>query len=83
MGNYYCEYCGYKADDARVLVMLNCHRHPAGPMKGRHKLYEGTEKSVYTCKYCGFRARSIKTLTSLNCFRHPAGSMKGKHSPAL
>lgn len=46
----YCEYCGKKFASVRQLTSATCVRHPDGPNKGRHKLYEGTEKSEYTCK---------------------------------
>ena len=56
---------------------------PLGSNKGKHKLYEGSEKSKYTCKYCGNGYSSISSLTASSCSRHPNGSNKGKHSPAL
>ena len=83
MANYYCEYCGSKASSVSSLTGGNCHRHPNGPYKGKHKLYEGSEKSKYTCKYCGSSASSISSLTGGNCPRHPNGPYKGKHAPAL
>lgn len=83
MANYYCEYCGQKASSVSSLTSQNCSRHPNGPGKGKHKLYEGGEKSKYTCKYCGQSSTSISSLTSQNCSRHPDGAGKGKHSPAL
>lgn len=42
--NYYCEYCGKKFPDVRTLTSGTCTYHPDGSNKGRHKLYEGTEK---------------------------------------
>ena len=48
--NYYCEYCGHKFREVRILVAASCHRHPDGSGKGKHKLYEGSEKSRYTCR---------------------------------
>lgn len=54
---YYCEYCGHRFPSVRLLTSAPCVRHPDGPNKGRHKLYEGTEKSEYTCKYCGKSSR--------------------------
>ena len=83
MGKYYCEYCGESYADIRSFTFYSCYRHPNGPNKGKHKLYEGTEKSVYTCKYCGQQYRDLKTLTFYSCFRHPNGPNKGKHAPAL
>ena len=83
MANFYCEYCGTKSSSVSSLTANNCHRHPDGPGKGKHKLYEGTEKSQYTCKYCGTKSSSISSLTANNCPRHPNGPYKGKHAPAL
>ncbi|MUV04989.1 hypothetical protein GN157_14830 [Flavobacterium rakeshii] len=81
MVNYYCEYCGTKSSSINSLTAGSCIRHPEG--KGRHKLYEGSEKSKYQCKYCGTSASSISSLTAGTCIRHPKGSVKGKHSPTL
>ena len=83
MANYYCKNCGRKFSNVRTLTSLSCPRHPDGPSKGKHELYEGDEKSTYTCKYCGKTFSSIAVLTSLSCPRHPDGPSKGKHSPAL
>lgn len=81
--NYYCEYCGHKFPDVRQLTSGTCSKHPAGSNKGRHKLYEGSEKSEYTCKYCGKRFPSIMLMVGCTCVNHPDGSNKGNHSPAL
>lgn len=81
--NYYCEYCGHKFPDVRLLTSATCSRHPDGPNKGRHKLYEGTEKSSYICKYCGKKFPSILVMTGATCTYHPNGSNKGNHAPAL
>ena len=83
MANYYCEYCGQKYSSVSSLTSSSCFRHPNGPNKGKHKLYEGSEKSQYVCKYCGQKYSSLSSLTSSSCFRHPSGANKGKHSPAL
>ena len=83
MANYYCEYCGTKRSSVIALTSQFCHRHPDGPNKGKHKLYEGSEKSQYLCKYCGQKRSSIMALTSQFCHRHPDGPNKGKHAPAL
>lgn len=83
MANYYCEYCGTRTSSISALTASSCHRHPAGASKGRHKLYEGSEKSKYNCKYCGISNSSIVSLSGLSCHRHPDGANKGKHSPAL
>lgn len=83
MANYYCEYCGQKFSSVSSLTGLHCGRHPDGPNKGRHKLYEGGEKSQYICKYCGQKFSSLSSLTGLHCGRHPNGPNKGRHAPAL
>ena len=83
MANYYCEYCGQKYSVVRNLTANSCSRHPDGPNKGKHKLYEGGEKSQYTCKYCGQKYSDIRNLTANSCSRHPDGPNKGKHAPAL
>ena len=80
---FYCKYCGHKASSVASLTAGACIRHPNGPHKGRHVLYEGSEKNSYTCKYCGTKASSIAALTAAACLRHPNGSHKGKHEPAL
>ena len=81
--NYYCEYCGQKYSDVRSLTASSCPRHPDGASKGKHKLYEGGEKSQYTCKYCGQKYSNLRDLTASSCPRHPDGASKGKHAPAL
>ncbi len=83
MANYFCEYCGQKFSSVSSLAAASCTRHPNGTGKGKHKLYEGSEKTKYTCKYCGQMFNSLASLTSASCTRHPNGVGKGKHSPAL
>ena len=83
MSNFYCEYCGEAFSNPRNLTIQNCMRHPNGTLKGKHKLYEGGEKSTYICKYCGNSFNSIKTMISQNCMRHEAGVLRGRHAPAL
>jgi len=83
MANFYCEYCGSKASTITDLTASSCHRHPSGAGKGKHKLYEGSEKSKYSCKYCGTSASTISNLVASSCHRHPNGSNKGKHPVAL
>jgi len=83
MERYYCKYCGQEYNSIRSLTAASCSRHPAGPGRGKHAPYEGSEKTEYTCKYCGQRYSSIRSLTSASCPRHPNGSCQGKHSPAL
>lgn len=83
MANYYCEYCGIKNSTVSGLTSGLCFRHPNGSNKGKHKLYEGSEKSQYLCKFCGTKFPLLSSLTSGSCGKHPNGSNKGKHSPAL
>jgi DNA-directed RNA polymerase subunit RPC12/RpoP len=83
MANYFCEYCGSRYGRIDSLTANLCVLHPSGPNKGRHKLYEGSEKSKYTCKYCGTTSSSIGGLTTNVCSRHPNGANKGRHAPAL
>ncbi len=80
---FYCQYCGTNASSVSSLTSGVCYRHPNGPNKGKHSLYEGSEKSQYTCKYCGTHSSSISSLTSGVCYRHPNGANKGHHAPAL
>ncbi len=42
---YQCKYCGHKARDVASLTGSACQRHPDGPGKGRHALYEGGTKT--------------------------------------
>ena len=79
----YCKYCGSKYPSVSTLTSTSCHRHPSGPNKGKHALYESSEKSRYTCKNCGREYPSLSTLTASSCHRHPDGANKGKHEPAL
>ena len=81
--HYYCKYCGHKMTSVNSLTASLCQRHPDGPAKGRHALYEGGEKENYVCKYCGLKSSSIASLTSSKCQRHPNGPAKGRHAPAL
>ncbi|HNW91075.1 MAG TPA: hypothetical protein PKN48_15555 [Bacteroidales bacterium] len=83
MAKFFCEYCGMPATTVSGLTAGHCSRHPLGPNKGRHSLYQGSEKSKYTCKYCGTSNSSISGLTVGSCSRHPNGANKGKHAPAL
>jgi hypothetical protein len=83
MANFYCEYCGSKSSSIQNLTSGSCVCHPSGPNKGKHKLYEGSEKDKYFCKYCGQSHSSLHTLTSGHCVKHPLGPNKGKHAPAL
>ena len=83
MANFYCKYCGTKFPSISSLTAGPCQRHPLGPSKGKHVLYEGSEKSQYVCKYCGTKYPSISILTASPCQRHPNGVNKGKHEPAI
>ena len=77
MANYYCEACGQKYSSITALTSSNCRNHPIGSHKGKHVLYEGSEKPSYLCKLCGTKASSLTSLTSLNCRNHPNGAHKG------
>ncbi|TLM88435.1 hypothetical protein FDY95_24035 [Hymenobacter jeollabukensis] len=83
MSNFYCKHCGGKQSSISMLTSITCPRHPLGANKGKHALYEGSEKSQYACKNCGSKQSSISMLTSITCPRHPLGANKGKHEPAL
>lgn len=83
MAHFFCEYCGGKYSSIQTLTASSCNRHPLGPNKGKHKIYEGSEKSSYVCKYCGSKYSSIVSMVGSSCNRHPNGSNKGNHSPAL
>ncbi|MBU4487267.1 MAG: hypothetical protein KKD38_10120 [Candidatus Delongbacteria bacterium] len=83
MANFYCEFCGSKSSSISSLTGGSCTKHPNGYGQGKHKLYEGSEKSEYFCKYCGTKSSSISTLTGGSCTKHPNGYGKGKHAPAL
>jgi len=80
---FYCKYCGNYASSVRFLTGSNCPRHPDGAGKGKHVLYEGSEKQQYTCSMCGAKATSIRFLVNSRCPRHPDGAGKGFHTPAL
>lgn len=83
MAKFYCEYCGRSFSSVSDLTANWCARHPNGTNQGKHKLYEGSEKSKYTCKYCGREFSSISELVANWCARHPNGTNQGKHAPAL
>ena len=83
MADYYCENCGQKNSSISGLTSGGCKNHPNGVFKGKHMLYQGTEKAKYTCKLCGTTNSSISGLTSAKCKNHPNGIFKGNHSPAL
>lgn len=81
--HYYCKCCGHKTMSVNSLTASLCQRHPDGPAKGRHALYEGGEKTSYVCKCCGLKSTSIASFASSKCQRRPAGPAKGRHEPAL
>ena len=83
MAHFFCKLCGAKFQTVWNVTTASCSRHPDGPNRGKHTLYEGSEKKQYTCKYCGNKFPSLFTLTAAFCCRHPDGANKGKHSPAL
>lgn len=83
MANFYCEYCGTKSSSVSNLVAQPCYKHPDGNNKGKHKLYEGSEKKEYTCKHCGHKSSSISALVGQPCPKHPKGRNNGRHTPAL
>ena len=83
MSNFYCKYCGRKFSTVASLAVQSCSNHPDGMAKGKHSLYQGTEKSQYTCCYCGRTFSSIMSMAAQNCSYHPNGMGKGMHSPAL
>ena len=83
MANCYCVYCGQKSSSVANLTAGWCSKHPDGVNRGKHVLYEGSEKSQYVCKYCGQKYSSLSSLTGISCYRHPDGPNKGKHAPVL
>jgi hypothetical protein len=83
MSKYYCKHCGTSNSDLASLVANPCMRHPLGPNKGKHELYEGSEKAQYACKFCGAKNPSLASLVSNPCIRHPQGANKGRHEAAL
>ena len=74
--NYYCEYCGHKFPNVQQLASATCQRHPNGSNRGRHKPYEGSEKSSYTCKHCG--KKYLQALRQEVPIHHGDG---GRHLP--
>lgn len=83
MPNVYCEYCGLKSNSVSNLTFNACPKHPNGQGKGKHSLYQGSEKAKYTCKFCGITHSTIAALTFNTCPRHANGAHKGHHEPAL
>ena len=58
--HFYCELCGAEYSNATDLLNNSCLKNKVGSTIGRHVLYEGGEKSIYTCRYCGKQYSSIK-----------------------
>lgn len=83
MSNFYCKLCGSKFSSIQNLTNGFCLRSPLGALKGRHELYEGSEKSQYFCKLCGQKFTSIQQLVNGFCLRSPLGALKGRHEVAL
>lgn len=83
MSSYLCKYCGHKAASVAQLTAGACQRHPDGPGRGKHALYEGSEHGRYVCKHCGHKDSSLSILTAGVCQRHPNGPGKGRHAAAL
>jgi hypothetical protein len=81
--SYYCENCGIKFSNPRDLLSNSCHQHPNGFGKGKHILYQGSEKSKYFCKFCGTSFSNLRDLCGNSCAKHPYGFGKGHHRPAL
>jgi hypothetical protein len=81
MQKYYCENCGSKSNSILSLTEKSCYRHPLGSGKGKHEVYQGSEKAQYSCKYCGGTSSTIFSLTSFSCPQHPNGNNEGRHLP--
>ena len=54
---FFCEYCGECFSSVSSLTSGLCPRHPGGSNQGKHKLYEGGEKSQFISR--------IKTFWSM------------------
>ena len=77
--HFYCELCGAEYSNATDLLNNSCLKNKVGSTIGRHVLYEGGEKSIYTCRYCGKQYSSIKDMVINSCPRREFGE---KHAPA-
>lgn len=77
--HFYCELCGAKYSTPKDLLNNSCLKNKVGMNIGRHVLYEGGEKSIYTCRYCGKQYSSIKDMVFNSCPRREFGE---KHAPA-
>jgi hypothetical protein len=76
---FYCELCGAVFSSPKALLENSCLRNRVGSTIGRHVLYEGGEKSIYTCRYCGQQYSSIKDMVYNGCPKREFGE---KHAPA-
>lgn len=76
---FYCELCGAVFSSPKALLENSCLKNRVGSTIGRHVLYEGGEKSIYTCRYCGQQYSSIKDMVYNGCPRREFGE---KHAPA-
>lgn len=68
--NYSGKYCGTKASSVVSLVSNPCSRHPNGPGKGKHALYEGGESQIHLqalrrqqCQPCQFGRKPLFTAS--------------------
>jgi hypothetical protein len=43
------------------------------PNRGKHILYEGSEKAQYSCKHCGTKNSSFSALVHNSCSRNEEG----------
>ena len=77
--HFYCELCGAEYSNPKDLLNNSCLKNKVGSTIGRHVLYEGGEKSIYTCRYCGQQFSSIKDMVFNGCPRREFGE---KHAPA-
>ena len=88
--HFYCELCGAEYSNPKDLLNNSCLKNKVGSTIGRHVLYEGGEKSIYTCRYCGEKSiytcrycgkqySSIKDMVFNSCPRREFGE---KHAPA-
>jgi hypothetical protein len=77
--HFYCELCGADFSNPKDLLSNSCLKNKVGSTIGRHVLYEGGEKSIYTCRYCGKQYSSIKDMVFNSCPRREFGE---KHAPA-
>lgn len=70
MANFYCKYCGTKMSSISGLTSNSCSMNPN---KGKHVLYEGSEKAKYSCKHCGTKSNSFSGLVHNHCSRNESG----------